>query len=145
MAYTFRESYIRIATACPLVSIANPTENGKRIAEIYEKAAEQRVSVVAFPELSITGYTVGDLIQQKQLLLDAKEALLQLATATKDRATAVIVGLPLVVNDNLYDVAAFLADGEVKGIVPKSNLPSYNEFYENRWLKRGTVKISVST
>ncbi len=135
MAYTFRESYIRIATACPLVSIANPTENGKRIAEIYEKAAEQRVSVVAFPELSITGYTVGDLIQQKQLLLDAKEALLQLATATKDRATAVIVGLPLVVNDNLYDVAAFLADGEVKGIVPKSNLPSYNEFYENRWFK----------
>lgn len=135
MAYTFQESYIRIATACPLVSIANPAENGERIAEIYEKAAKQEVSVVAFPELAVTGYTVGDLIQQNQLLLEAKEALLRLAAATKDRATAAIVGLPLAVNDNLYDVAAFLADGEVKGIVPKSNLPSYNEFYENRWFQ----------
>ncbi len=135
MAYTFRESYIRVATACPLVSIANPAENGKRIAEIYEKAAKLGASVVAFPELALTGYTVGDLIQQNQLLLEAKEALLHLAAATKNRAAAVIVGLPFAVNDNLYDVAAFLADGEVKGIVPKSNLPSYNEFYENRWFQ----------
>lgn len=135
MAYTFQKSYIRIATACPLVSIANPAENRKNIAAIYRKAAEQSVSVVAFPELAITGYTIGDLVQQKQLLLEAKEALLALAGETNGSNTAIIVGLPFVVNDNLYDVAAFLANGEIKGIVPKSNLPAYNEFYENRWYK----------
>lgn len=135
MAYMFRESYIRVATACPLVSIANPAENAKRIAEIYEKAAQLGVSVIAFPELAVTGYTLGDLIQQNQLLLEAKEALLSLAAATKDRGAAAIVGVPLVVNDNLYDAAAFLADGEIKAIVPKSNLPSYHEFYENRWFQ----------
>lgn len=135
MPYTFQDSYIRIATACPLVSLANPAENGKRIAEIYQEAVKQKASVVVFPELSITGYTIGDLIQQNKLLLDAKETLLKLAEATHNRPTAIIVGLPFAVNDTLYDVAAFLADGEIKGIVPKSNLPSYNEFYENRWFK----------
>jgi NAD+ synthase (glutamine-hydrolysing) len=135
MAYTFQKSYIRIATACPLVSIANPAKNIESITNIYNKAIKQGVSVVTFPELAITGYTIGDLVQQKQLLLDAKEALLQLAAETKEHPTAIVVGLPFIVNDNLYDVAAFLADGEIKGIVPKSNLPSYSEFYENRWFK----------
>lgn len=133
MAYPFYRSYLRIATACPAVAIANPAENLKHIDELYQVAASNDVSVVVFPELSVTGYTIGDLVQQKGLLVEAKQALVRLAAKTCDRATAMIVGLPLAVNDNLYDAAAFLADGEIKGIVPKSNLPSYNEFYENRW------------
>ncbi len=91
------------------------------------------VSIVAFPEMSLTGYTIGDLVQQTSLLEQAEKALFELAKSTDSLPTAMVVGLPLRVGNNLYDCAAFLCDGKIKGIVPKSNLPTYNEFYENRW------------
>ncbi len=126
-------SFIRVATACPEVSLADVPANIDRIAEIYESAEEQEVSLVVFPELSLTGYTLGDLVQQSALLSQAENGLQELANITLERHAAMVVGLPIKVTNGLYNCAAVLADGAIKGIVPKSNLPTYNEFYEGRW------------
>ena len=131
--YSPRESYIRVATACPEISLADVPTNMTRIVALYEEANQKAVSLVVFPELSITGYTLGDLVQQTAILNQAEDGLQTLADSTKEKSTAMVVGLPLRVENGLYNCAAVLADGKVQGIVPKSNLPTYNEFYEDRW------------
>lgn len=131
--YQPKDSYLRVATACPEVSVADVPTNVRRVTELYHDAVSQNVSLVTFPELSITGYTLGDLVNQTRLLEQAKSGLLQLAIATKDQPAAMIVGLPLQVGSRLYNCAAVVANGNVQGIVPKTHLPNYNEFYEHRW------------
>jgi len=126
-------SFVRVAAACPEVSLADVPTNVARIAELYKEAAEQAVSLVVFPELSLTGYTLGDLVQQTSLLNQAERGLRLLAELTGEQTAAMVVGVPLRVANGLYNCAAVLADGVVKGVVPKSNLPTYNEFYEDRW------------
>jgi NAD+ synthase (glutamine-hydrolysing) len=133
--YSPKESYIRTATACPEVNVADVSTNVERIKDLYQEAVDQCVSLVAFPEMSVTGYTLGDLVQQSSLLKQAEVGLLDLAEATKDMPCAMVVGLPVRLKNSLYNCAAVLADGEIKGIVPKTNLPTYNEFYEDRWFQ----------
>lgn len=125
--------YLRVATATPEVAVARVAENVARMTELYREAAAQDVSLLTFPELSITGYSIGDLVQQSTLLNQAREGLLRLAKETRGANTAMVVGLPLAVGNAIYNTAALLADGEIKGIVPKQNLPTYKEFYEKRW------------
>lgn len=127
---------MRLATACPEVNVADVATNVQRITNLYEQASDQNVSLLTFPELSITGYTLGDLVNQTRLLDQAKEGLLQLAEVTANKETAMVVGLPLQVNNRLYNCAAVLAKGSVVGIVPKTFRPNYNEFYEQRWYDR---------
>ena len=137
--YTPKSSYLRVATASPIVSSANVAANVSQIRSLYLESCSQMVSLVVFPELSITGYSLGDVVRQHSLLRDALFGLNSLAILTKDQPTAMIVGLPY--------CAAFLADGQVKGIVTKSNLPNYNEFYEQRWYKsyEGTTITTVNS
>ena len=125
-------AYIRVATACPVVSVADVTSNVREIMQIYDAAVAARVALVVFPELAITGYSLGDLVQHDALLQPATHALMQLAQRTT-ATTAMVVGLPLCVGNGLYNCAAILADGRICGIVPKQFLPSYGEFYEKRW------------
>ena len=131
--YQPRNDFIRVATATPEVSVANVAANIAEITKLYREAAQQDVSLVTFPELSLTGYSIGDLVQHSTLLDQAKEALCQLAAETHEANTAMIVGLPLAVGNAIYNTAAVLADGTIVGIVPKQNLPTYKEFYEKRW------------
>jgi len=130
--YKVSDSFFRVAAACPAVAVYKPAVNAKRIEALYRKAAEKGVSLVVFPELSITGYSIGDLVMQTTLIREAEEALMTLARATLD-GPAMVVGLPYLFNGALYNCGAMLSGGEVKGIVPKQNLPAYNEFYEPRW------------
>lgn len=144
--YQPNESYIRLATACPEVSVADVATNVNNIRNLYDAATAENVSLVTFPELSITGYTLGDLVHQTALLRQAKAGLTELATTTSGKQTAMIVGLPLQVGSRLYNCAALLAEGQIKGIVPKTFRPNYNEFYEQRWYdtwqrENTTVKI----
>lgn len=125
--------YFRVATACPEVAVSDVNVNIKRIMELYNRAEDQRASLVVFPELSVTGYSIGDLVQNTKLQEDAKNGLLHLAQGTEDKQAAMVVGLPLAYNNALYNCAAILASGEIKGIIPKRHLPTYNEFYEKRW------------
>lgn len=131
--YSPRESYLRIATACPEVSVADVPTNVRNISELYKQAATEDVSLVTFPELSVTGYTLGDLVNQTALHEQAKAGVAYLAELTKSEQTAMVVGLPLQVRNRPYNCAAILAGGKIQGIVPKVNRPSYSEFYEPRW------------
>ena len=135
MEFTPHEHYMRLATACPEVELADVATNTARITELYQQATDQHAALVVFPELSLTGYTIGDIVQNRQLLDGARQGLFELAAATTDQQTTMVVGLPLEVGNNLYNCAAVLADGTIKGIVPKQNMPNYNEFYEQRWFK----------
>lgn len=146
--YQPKRSYLRVATACPEVRVADVDTNARNIQKLYERASLENVSLVTFPELSLTGYTLGDLVNQNSLLDRAESAVLELAEDTRHHSSAMVVGLPLRVGNGLYNCAAVLADGEIKGVVPKANLPTYNEFYEERWFNewRGpntTTKIGA--
>ncbi len=128
-----KESYLRVATACPEVLVSDVDSNLREISGLYEQAVDSQVSLVVFPELSLTGYTLGDLVQNRHLLEKAERGLMMLAEKTEGSATAMVVGLPIIHRNALYNCAAVLADGKIQGIVPKQNLPAYGEFYEKRW------------
>ena len=133
--YEPKADYLRVATATPEVAIGDIPTNLSRICDLYDQAAEQKVSLVVFPELSLTGYTIQDLVQQPAILNTARQALTELAIYSEGRNTAAVVGLPLVVNNAIYNTAAVISEGKIRGIVPKQNLPTYNEFYEKRWFQ----------
>ncbi len=128
--------FIRVAVVSPKVSVANPKANVDEIINILNKLEEDIPSIVVFPELSITGYTCGDLFGQKILLEEAESALLKLVHSTRPTGwdnALIFVGMPLVVNNALYNCAVAINDGVIVGVVPKQYLPNYKEFYEARW------------
>jgi NAD+ synthase (glutamine-hydrolysing) len=144
--YSPSQSFIRTATATPVVAIGNIPVNIKNIVSLYEQASERNVSLVVFPELCVTGYTLGDLLLSTKIINDSRRALSTLASATANSQTAMIVGLPLLVGSALYNCAALLAGGKIQGIVPKTNLPNYREFYEKRWFQpwnKPTITITL--
>jgi NAD+ synthase (glutamine-hydrolysing) len=108
-------------------------QNLHEIETFYTKAVTESVELLVLPELGLTGYTIGDYVQQDKLLRNCTRALQRLADMTKNKPTSLVVGLPLAVGHRLYNCAAVLSGGRVLAIVPKSNLPTYSEFYENRW------------
>jgi len=118
--------------------VADCAGNVDAILELLDRAELQQVHVVVFPELALTGYTCGDLFQQPALLRGAQEALVRLLVESKTRfAGLAVVGLPWAVGEQLYNVAAVLQRGRLLGVVPKSYLPTYKEFYEARWFAPG--------
>jgi len=125
--------FLRVATATPEVSIGDVATNLLHIKSLYTEAVEAQAALVVFPELSLTGYTVQDLVAQPKLLAQARTALMELAKETTGKNTAAIVGLPFIVGNAIYNTAAVVSEGKIDGIVPKQNLPTYNEFYEKRW------------
>ena len=125
--------FIKVASAVPVVHVANCRQNTKEILSLIAQAEEQGVEVVVFPELCITGYSCQDLFRQ-QLLLDSAEAsLVHIIEFSKQLDIISIVGLPVVVGNLLLNCAAVVQHGRLLGLVPKTFLPNYNEFYEKRW------------
>lgn len=139
------DSFVRVAAAVPRVSIADVAHNIEAIRKLYKEACDAHVSLVTFPELCITGYSLGDIVRQQSLLQQAVDGLCTLATETQGTSTAMVVGLPYAHGDNLYNCAAVLANGQIMGIVTKSNLPNYAEFYEQRWYRsfQGTTTTHI--
>ena len=128
-----KDGFLRVACATNEVKVANCEYNAQEIIKLIVKAEEMGVSLIVFPELSITAYTCMDLFFQKQLLDSAEEALIQIAEATKNFEIVSIVGLPLRSNNCLYNCAAVIQRGEILGFVPKMNIPNYSEFQEVRF------------
>lgn len=124
--------FLRAAAASPALKVADPQYNAKKIADIIDEQAERGTELLVFPELSLCGYTCGDLLLQKPLTDSCLAALLTLAHKTEGRKMLVFVGLPVVFRGKLYNCAAALSGGKVAGIVPKIHLPNYGEFYEAR-------------
>lgn len=133
-----RDGLFRVASASIPVAVANPAANVPRILDTLRLAEEDQCELVVFPELSLTGYTCGDLFGHESLLDAAVRALVQLAEEAAELFRGVyIVGLPLRVRGALYNVAAALQQGELLAAIPKRHLPNYKEFYEARWFQPG--------
>ena len=130
-----RFGFVKVAAATPLVKVADCRANAEAINRMTAEAVAQGASVVVFPELSITGYTCGDLFLQSRLLAAADEALGSLLANPQPIVS--IVGMPIYYRNNLYNCAVVIAGGKIEGIVPKSYIPNYSEFYESRWFTEG--------
>ena len=128
---------IRVAAAVPNVVVADVARNKAEIMKAAEKADKNGADIVSFPELCLTGYTCGDLFFQQTLLDSAKSALAELAKFTGKLGCITVTGLPIELNGRLFNCAAVTGGGRVLGIVPKTYIPNYNEFYEHRWFSSG--------
>ena len=123
----------KICAVSPEIRVCDVDFNAKNIKDKIIEADKKGASVVVFPELSITGYTVGDLVYSDVLLSAAKAALKNIAEETHDAECLAFIGLPLSVNGLIYNVAGVINKGKVIGFVPKTFYPNYNEFYEKRY------------
>ena len=132
-----KDGFIKVAAVTPKIRVADTTYNGELIRELMEETVEKGAKVVAFPELCITGYTCGDLFWQDKLIKSAEEELLKIAEASEQLDGIFFVGLPFATEGKLYNVAAAISGGEVLGMIPKSCIPNYNEFYEARYFESG--------
>jgi NAD+ synthase (glutamine-hydrolysing) len=124
---------VRVAAVTPELRVADVAHNTQAILAALADAAAQGCSLALFPELAVTGYTCADLFYQSLLRDQARAALRPLAQATKRLGLGAVDGLPLEVAGKLYNCAAFLGEGAVLGIVPKTYLPTTQEYYEERW------------
>ncbi|MBU9060775.1 NAD(+) synthase [Parabacteroides merdae] len=139
--------FVKVAAAVPLVQVADCFYNIEKIEGLMRQASEKGVQIIAFPELSVTGYTCLDLFAQQTLLDGAEAALLQLVSNTADLDILTIVGVPLRTENRLINAAVVFQKGAIRGVVPKTYLPNYKEFQEQRWftsvteLRESTISI----
>ncbi len=129
--------YIKTATASFDIQVACVSANVENMLRLMQQAREKQVELLVFPELCVTGYSCGDLFLTRRLLNQAQEGLKQLAAASAGSCCLVVAGAPICHNERLYNCAVFLQDGKLRGIVPKSYIPGYKEFYEKRWFVSG--------
>ena len=127
-----KHGFIKVAAATPRVTVADCKANGEEILRAIREMEKEHVKLMVFPEFSITGYTCHDLFLQRCLLDSAWEELLHIAEETKETDALIFVGMPLRYRGKLYNVAAALNHGRIVGFVPKTHIPNYNEFYEQR-------------
>lgn len=127
-----KDGFIKIACATPELKVADCDYNADKIIELIKEAHEKGVKVICFPELSLTGYTCGDLFLQNALLESAKKNLIRIADETKELDIISIVGIPLQCIDKLYNCAVVINKGDFSGGTAKKNIPNYSEFYEAR-------------
>ncbi|MBP7373643.1 MAG: NAD(+) synthase [Prevotella sp.] len=125
--------FIKVASAIPSVKVGDVKYNTAQIENLIAQAEGQGVEVIVFPELSVTGYSCQDLFRQDILLDSAETAVMVLLDFTRKLNIITIVGVPIVAGDILLNCAVVIQQGEILGIVPKTYLPNYNEFYERRW------------
>lgn len=131
-ASLYDHGFARIAACTLPVVLADPATNAERIAEQVRACHDEGAAVAVFPELSLSGYSLDDLLLQDVLLDAVDDAVVKLAEATADLTSVVVVGAPLHVDHSLFNCAVVLHRGKVLGVVPKSYLPNYREFYEKR-------------
>lgn len=125
--------YVKVAAAVPRVKVADCKFNAREIEKEIIIAEGKGVQIIAFPELCITGYTCGDLFAQQLLLEEAEMELMQIINNTRQLDIIAILGMPVALNGMLLNTAVVIQKGKVLGVVPKTYLPNYKEFYEKRW------------
>ena len=133
--------FVKVAAAVPRVKVADCKFNSERLEGLITIAEGKGVQILTFPEMSITGYTCGDLFAQQLLLEQAEMALIQILNSTRQLDIISILGMPVVVNSTVINAAVVIQKGKILGVVPKTYLPNYKEFYEQRWF---TSALQVS-
>ena len=139
-----KHSFIKVAATIPAVKVADCIFNAQQIKNQLTEATEKGVELITFPELSITGYTCADLFGQTILLEEAEKALAEICQHTATMELVAVVGMPIKLDNTLLNCAVVLHKGEIKGVVPKTYLPNYSEFYEQRWFTSATTHTPVS-
>lgn len=129
--------FLKVAAATPKIKVGDCGHNALEICKIMDEVYKNGAQFVVFPELCITGYTCSDLFWQKSLLEKAKIKLKAIADHSEGMELVAIVGLPMIFEGKLYNAAAVIYDGEIMGMVPKSHIPNYSEFYEARHFSSG--------
>ena len=135
--YKMKDGFIKVAAATPKIKVADPAYNTEEILKIIDETEKKGASILVFSELTISGYTCGDLFLQQPLLTECKNQLLRIVKATENKSMLVVVGCPIVIKQKLYNCAVVISDGSILGIVPKTHLPNYSEFYELRHFTSG--------
>ncbi len=138
------DGFIRVAAATPKIQVADCAGNQQSILDLILEASSQKVSLIIFPELCLTGYTCSDLFLSRTLLAGARQALADLVTATSALDIVCAVGLPMAEGSALYNVAAVFQRGRLLGIVPKQQIPNYAEFYEARHFTSGPALSEIN-
>lgn len=138
-----KQGFVKVAAATPDIKVADVSYNTEQICKLIDETVANGAKIVVFPELCVTGYTCGDLFFQDILLERAKEALNEIAVYTKNKDALIFVGVPLAINGKLYNVAAALNRGKIIGLVTKTFLPNYSEFYEMRTFQAGPEEARV--
>jgi len=133
----YRHGFARVAVATPIVRIGDPAHNLEGTLELMQQAAKQKAALAVFPELGLTAYTLDDLFHQQAMIEAAERALAELLRRSAKLPLAALVGLPVAVNGLLYNCAALVCRGRLVGVVPKTYLPNYREFYEERYFTPG--------
>jgi NAD+ synthase (glutamine-hydrolysing) len=139
----YTHDFARVAVAAPVCRIGDPAWNAQQTILLADQAAEQGAALVAFPELGLAAYTCDDLFHQRALLDACLDALAEIVNASLQWKMAVVVGVPLRVEHQLYNCAVVIANGQIQGVVPKSYLPNYGEFYEARQFSSGDYAVAV--
>lgn len=140
--------FIKVGSACPKVKVGDVKYNVEQIKNLINKALENEVKVLIFPELSVSSYTCSDLFTHSALIKECEKAILDLVDFSRNKDILISVGSPLLCDYNLYNCAYIILNGKILGIVPKSYIPNYSEFYEKRWFTEGlglrnlTINIS---
>jgi NAD+ synthase (glutamine-hydrolysing) len=129
--------FVRVAAATPVVHTADPVANTDEHIALIKQAGEQGVDLIVFPELSLSAYAIDDLLMQDALLAEVERQVARLAPLTADTGVVAVVGAPVRHGDRLLNCAVVVANGRVRGIVPKTFLPNYREYYEKRWFAAG--------
>ncbi len=139
------QGFFRVAAAAPSVTVAAPHDNAKAIIALAREITVNKVELIVFPELCVTAYTCADLFHHRTLLDNALSALSEIVDASAEMPeTTLVVGMPLVLRDTLYNCAVFICGGKIVAVVPKQYLPNYNEFYEQRWFSSGAPAEAVT-
>ena len=140
-----RDGFVKVAAGTPSIRVADCRYNAESCFTLMREADRQGVRVLVLPELCLTGYTCGDLFLQETLLRGAEEALSTVLEATKHLDMVTALGLPVRFENKLYNCAAVIQKGVILGLVPKTHLPNYGEFYEARWFAPGPAETRQVT
>ena len=132
-----KDGFIKVAAGVPRCTVADVKANTVEIKKLIDKADTAKINLLCLPELCVTGYTCGDLFFSDTLLTSAKNALKEIAEYTAGKYPVVIVGVPLLYSSKLFNCGAIISGGKILGIVPKTYMPNYNEFYEQRQFSSG--------
>ncbi|MFR5602225.1 MAG: nitrilase-related carbon-nitrogen hydrolase, partial [Lachnospiraceae bacterium] len=135
-----KHGFLRVAAATPHVKVADPGYNREQICREIENGKSRHGKIMVFPELALTAYTCNDLFLQDGLLLKARGELKQIIHTTKGSDMLVFVGMPWERDGKLYNVAAVIQNGRLLGLVPKTSIPNYSEFYEARYFEKGNTR-----
>ena len=131
--------FIRVGAVVPELKVANPQFNGKEITNLIKELEKKEVQIAVFPELALTGYTCADLFRHDELLNQAVVELKNILQKTKELKIISIIGMPLKMDNQLFNCAVVIYKGKILGIIPKTYIPNYKEFYEARWFSSATT------